>query len=310
MIEGISPPSDGNWHYEHITPDLLQAERVDRVIYSARTQYQSMVIQDTACFGRSLVLDDKTQSTELDEFVYHESLVQPPMLAHEAPKRVFVAGGGEGATIREVLAHESVERVVMADIDREVVEACRQYLPSFHRGAFDDPRLDLLHVDALAYLQDTAEPFDVAIIDVPDPLEGGPAYVLYTREFYELLRDRLGPGGIFVAQSGPTGPAFYEQCFSAVASTIGSVFDGVSAYEAFVPSFGSTWGFVVGSLGRDPASMEAPEVDQLLKERVSGPLRHYDGTAHEGMFALPKYLRKAMADETRVITKADPLFVT
>lgn len=310
MIEGISPPSDGNWHYEHITPDLLQAERVDRVVYSARTQFQSMVIQDTACFGRSLVLDDKTQSTELDEFVYHESLVQPAMLAHAAPKSVFVAGGGEGATIREVFAHDGVERVVMADIDREVVDACRKYLPGFHRGAFDDPRLELLHVDALAYLQDTSEPFDVAIIDVPDPLEGGPAHVLYTREFYELLRVRLGPGGLFVAQSGPTGPAFYEQCFSAVASTIGSVFDSVSAYEAFVPSFGSTWGFVVGSLGHNPAVMEAPEVDRLIAERISGPLRHYDGTTHEGMFALPKYLRKAMTDETRVITKANPLFVT
>ena len=310
MIEGISPPSDGSWHYEHITPDLLQAERVDRVVYSARTQYQSMVIQDTACFGRSLVLDDKTQSTELDEFVYHESLVQPVMLAHAAPKSVFVAGGGEGATIREVLAHDGVERVVMADIDREVVEACRKYLPSFHRGAFDDPRLELLHVDAFSYIQASRERFDVVVIDVPDPLEGGPAYMLYTREFYELLRDRLGPGGLFVAQSGPTGPAFYEQCFSAVASTIGSVFDRVSAYEAFVPSFGSTWGFTVGSLGRDPASMEAPEVDRLIDERITGQLRHYDGTTHEGMFALPKYLRKAMAAETRVITKANPLFVT
>ncbi len=309
MIEGISPPSNRDWHYEHITPDLLQAERVDRVIFSSRTPYQSMVIQDTACFGRSLVLDNKTQSTELDEFIYHESLVQPAMLAHSSPKNVFVAGGGEGATVREVLSHDSVERVVMADIDREVVEACRKYLPNFHRGAFDDPRLELLHVDALAYLQDTSESFDVAIIDVPDPLEGGPAYMLYTQEFYELLRVRLGPGAMSVVQSGPTGPAFYKQCFSAVASTIGSVFDGISAYEVFVPSFGSTWGFVVGSLGRDPATMEAPEIDMLIKERISGPLSHYDGTTHEGMFGLPKYLRKVMTAETRVITKANPLFV-
>ena len=296
MAERIKPPADGDWHYEYITPDLLQAERVHRVIYTGKTAFQSVTIQDTACFGRSLVLDDKTQSTELDEFVYHESLVQPCMIAHPGPRRVFVAGGGEGATIREVLAHRAVERVVMVDIDREVVELCRRYLPGFHRGSFDDPRLELHHRDALEYLETTTETFDVAIIDVPDPLEGGPAYLLYTREFYRLLKDRLEPQGVLVAQAGPTGPAFYEQCFSAVANTMGAVFPRVSAYEAFVPSFGSTWGFVLGSLGPEPAALSPEEVDGLIADRVTGELRHYDGVTHAGMFAIPKYLRRAMAD--------------
>jgi spermidine synthase len=309
MAGGIAPPSGGDWHYEYITPDLLQAELVDAVVYSGQTAYQSVTIQDTACFGRSLVLDDKTQSTELDEFVYHESLVQPCMIAHPDPRRVFVAGGGEGATIREVLAHRSVERVVMVDIDARVVELCREHLPGFHRGSFDDPRLELLHQDALQHLVDNSETFDLAIIDVPDPLEAGPAYLLYTQEFYRLLRDRLNPQGLLVAQSGPTGPAFYEQCFSAVANTIASIFPAVYAYETFVPSFGSTWGFVIGSLGPDPGSLSAADVDGLIAERVTEELRHYDGITHRGMFSLPKYLRTAMAEEHRIITKSDPLFV-
>ena len=308
MADSVKPPSGDDWHYEHITPDLLQAERVDRVVHEGRTAYQSVLIQDTAAFGRSLVLDNKTQSTEMDEFVYHEALVQPCMVAHPAPTKVFVAGGGEGATIREVLSHGSVSRVVMVDIDGEVVDLCRRHLGSFHRGAFDDPRLELRHVDALRYLEDTPERFDVAIIDVPDPLESGPAHHLYTREFYDLLKRRLKPDGVMVAQSGPTGPAFYEQCFSAVANTVREIFPAAYAYETFVPSFGSTWGFVIGSLGPDPA-ISAEEVDRRIAERVTQPLRHYDGITHRGMFSLPKYLREAMAREQRVITKAEPLFV-
>ncbi len=307
MVDGL--PGDG-WHYEHITPDLLQAERVERVVHSGRTPYQSVVIQDTACFGRSLVLDDKTQSTEADEFVYHESLVQPPMIAHPGPRRVFIAGGGEGATAREVLLHPSVERVVMADIDREVVDLCRQHLGAFHQGSFDDPRLDLHHRDAMAVLDESQGGFDVAVIDVPDPLEEGPAYLLFTTEFYEMARTRLAPGGLLVAQAGPTGPAFYEQCFSAVANTVDSAFPTMSAYEAFVPSFGATWGFVVGSMGSDPAALCPSEVDAKLGERGIGGLRHYDGETHAGMFSLPKYLRAAIKAERRIITRDDPLFVT
>ncbi|MCI0823092.1 MAG: fused MFS/spermidine synthase, partial [Chloroflexi bacterium] len=208
-------PPDGNWHYELITPDLLQAENIDRVLYEGQTAYQHVRIHDAACFGRTLVLDDKTQSTEVDEFVYHEALVQPCMIAHPGPRVVFVAGGGEGATIREVLRHRSVEKVVMVDIDREVVEVCKKYLPNHHQGSFDDPRLELIHDDALKYLEETPQRFDVAIIDVPDPLEAGPAYLLFTQEFYRLLQSRLTERGLMVAQSGPTGPAFTEQCFSA-----------------------------------------------------------------------------------------------
>jgi len=310
MAGGIAPPSEGQWHYEHITPDLLQAERVENVLFTGRTAYQSVTIQDTACFGRTLLLDDKTQSTEADEFVYHEALAQPSLISHAGPQDVFVAGGGEGATVREVLSHRSVKRAVMVDIDGEVVELCRRYLPNHHRGAFDDPRLELRHVDALEFLEDTPLRFDVAIIDVPDPLEDGPAYLLYTQEFYGLLKERLNPQGIMVAQAGPTGPAFYQQCFSAVANTIGLVFPSVFVYEAFVPSFGSTWGFVVGSLGPDPTALSVEEVDRRIAGRVSQELRHYDGITHQGMFSVPKYLRSAMANETRAITRAAPLFVT
>ena len=308
-MQSAGHPLPGHWNYEPITPDLVQAERIDKVLYEGKTAFQQVAINDGACFGRTLVLDGRTQSTELDEFVYHEALVHPAMLAHPDPRHVFIAGGGEGATAREALSHSSVSSVVMVDMDREVVSLCREHLPLHHKGAFEDPRLTLHYADAYAFLEATDAAYDVAIIDVPDPLEEGPAYLLYTQEFYRLLRDRLRPEGLMVAQAGPTGPAFYEQSFSAVAKTVGSVFDQVYVCEAFVPSFGATWGFVIGSLGPDTIALSRDAVDEGVFDRIGGDLRYYDGVTHQGMFSVPKYLRHALAKETRVITRANPLFV-
>lgn len=302
-------PPKGNWHYELITEGLMQLERIRDELFEGDSPYQHVLIHDAECFGRSLVLDDKTQSTELDEFVYHEALVQPAMIAHPNPRAVFIAGGGEGATAREALRHRSVERVVMVDLDELVVRMCKKYLPNHHQGAFDDPRITLLHQDALRYIETSGESFDIAIIDVPDPLEAGPAYLLFTQEFYRSMRSRLNPGGIMVAQSGPTGATFYEQCFSAVANTVGSVFPQAHLCEAFIPSFGTTWGFVMGTPDDTVLSLDAAEIDRRIAQRVAGELRSYDGIAHRGMFAVPKFLREAVAAETRVITRKEPLFV-
>ncbi len=305
----MNTPPKGNWHYELITDGLMQLERIREVLFEDDSPYQHVRIHDAECFGRSLVLDDKTQSTELDEFVYHEALAQPAMIAHPAPRSVFIAGGGEGATAREALRHNSVERVVMVDLDKLVVDMCKRYLPNHHQGAFEDPRLHLRHEDALRYIQTTDERFDIAIIDVPDPLEAGPAYMLFTQEFYRTMRARLNPGGIMVAQAGPTGATFYEQCFSAVANTVAAVFPSAHLHEAFIPSFGTTWGFVTGAPRGDALSVPADEIDRRIAERVAGELRSYDGIAHRGMFAVPKFLRQAVAAETRIITMREPLFV-
>lgn len=302
-------PPPGNWHYELITPDLYQAERIRQTYYSGRTPFQDVVVMEGAAFGRSLVLDGKTQSTEVDEFAYHEGLVHPSMITHDEPRSVFVAGGGEGATVREALKHSAVDRVVMVDIDRKVVELCKEHLPNHHMNSFDDPRVELIHDDCLSYLENNRERFDVFVIDVPDPLEAGPAYLLFTQEFYSLLKERMNPGGMMVAQSGPTGPSFYEQCFSAVANTVSSVFPVVALSETFVPSFGSTWGFVIGSLGPDPVSLTIREVDRRLSQRVKGDLRYFDGTTLKGMVSVPKYLRTSVAAEKRIITRDKPLFV-
>ncbi len=303
-------PSGKTWHIEAVTNELLMALALRGVLFEGDTPYQHVEVLDTVPFGRALVLDGRTQSTEADEWVYHEGLVQPVMIAHADPRRVFIAGGGEGATAREVLRHRSVTEVVMVDLDRQVVELCREHLPQHHRGAFDDPRLTLLHEDALAYLRNAAEPFDVMVIDVPDPLEGGPAYLLYTQEFYRLVRSRLRPGGLVVVQAGPAGPTNVTEVFTAIARTMGTTFDRTHASRVFVPSFATMWGFVAGGLEGSPdvTGSAAEEIDRRIAARLTSALAYYDGTAHRGLFALPKYVREALAAETRVITEADPLY--
>jgi spermidine synthase len=296
------------WFQEYLTPNLAQYVAVRERVFSGKTRFQEVEVLDTIDFGRCLILDGKTQSSEADEFVYHEALVHPAMVAHPNPESVFIAGGGEGATLREVLAHNSVKSAVMVDLDGEVVEICRRFLPNHHRGAFDDPRVQLHIADARKYLEDTEDTYDVIIVDLPDPQEAGPASFLYTQSFYSLLRRRLNPEGVVAVQS--------EQCmtgnlkaFTAISHTLGSVFPRVFPYHAMIPSFSLDWGFNVASLGPSPTGLAAQEVDRRLEERGCDSLWSYDGEAHLGMFMLLKNVRAALAEETRVITEDAPLVV-
>ena len=298
----------GKWLIETVYPDLAVMLRVQQVLFSGRTAYQHVEVLESDLYGRSLVLDGKTQSTERDEHIYHQSLVHPAMLFHPRPASVFVGGGGEGGTLREALTHKSVERVVMIDLDQQVVELCRQYLPQHHQGAFDDPRVQLLHQDARAFLAETDETFDVMLMDLVDPMEGGPAYLLYTREYYEIARARLNPGGILVTQSGPAGLLSHQECFTTINRTLSETFAHCVPCQVHVPAFQTLWGFNIASDSPLPG-LEAGEVDRLLAERVGGELSFYDGETHLGMFNLPKFLRAGIAEEIRVNLDESPVFM-
>ena len=300
--------SSTNWFQEYINPGLFQMSAIRNEVHSQTTRFQSVKVLDTIPYGRCLVLDGKTQSAEADEFIYHEALVQPAMVIHPNPVTVFIAGGGEGATLREALAHNTVKRVVMVDLDGEVVDICRRYLPNHHRGAFDDSRLELHHVDAREFLETHPDTYDVMLIDLPDPMEGGPAGLLYTQGFYGLLAQRLNPGGVVAVQSEPCMVNSME-AFTAIANTLRSVFPRVYPYHTTVPSFASDWGFNLASLGPDPLELAPEEIGRRLAARGCTSLRSYDGETHRGLFVLQRFVRKALAEETRVITDDSPLVV-
>ena len=300
-------PDKSKWLHDGISPDLVQLHSIKQVIYSGKTKFQSVDIVDTGSFGVCLVLDGKIQSSERDEFIYHDVLVHPAMLSHLRPETVFIAGGGEGSTLREVLAHNTVRRVVMVDIDKEVVDICRRFLSSFHQGSFDDPRVEIYFADARRYLQETNNRFDVAIIDLVEPLEAGPACLLYTQEFYQLVKERLNPGGIMSVQSGASGWTNLEN-FTAIINTLKSVFSIVRPYQVYVPSFVDLWGFATASQSLDPTELTPKEIDRRVSARLSKKPKSYDGISHQALFLLPKHLRHQLAITRRIITDRKPIF--
>jgi len=294
------------WFWDRVSKHLIQLHSIESVLYSGQTRFQKVEIIRSGSFGRLLVLDSKVQSSDADEFIYHEALVQPPMIAHRCPETVFIAGGGEGATLREVLSHKTVKRAVMVDIDEEVVDICKRLLPDYSRGAFDDPRVELYHTDARQFLAEGSDTFDIIIIDLPEPIEEGPAYLLYTQEFYRLVRDRLTGEGIISVQSGSASWTELTN-LSAVCSTLKSVFPDVCAYQVDIPSFGGPWGFCLAS-----ASLGSPspnEIDERILSRSLEHLRFYDGLSHQAMFSLPKHIRNELASPGRLITDDSPLYM-
>ncbi|MFQ6026405.1 MAG: polyamine aminopropyltransferase [Dehalococcoidia bacterium] len=298
----------GKWLLETVFPDLAVMLRVQQVHFSGSTQYQNVEVLESSVFGRSLVLDGKTQSTERDEHIYHESLVHPAMLAHPDPKSVFIGGGGEGGTLRETLSHKSVEQVVMLDLDQEVVDLCRRYLPQHHQGSFDDARVELLHQDARGYLQDCDQQFDVMVMDLVDPLEGGTAYLLYTEEYYRIAKARLREGGVLVTQSGPAGLLSHRECFTTILNTLSELFNYTQGYQVHVPAFQTLWGFSMASDSELPKLSDG-DVDRLVSERIGKELQFYDGESHLGMFNLPKFLRQGIQEETRINRDESPVFM-
>lgn len=301
------PIQDHQLLIESFSPHEGHVHGVTGVIATSRSPYQAIEIVELGSYGKALILDGKVQSTTADEFIYHESIIHPAMLCHPHPRRVFVVGGGEGAPVREILKHPSVESVLMVDIDSEVVEFCRRYLPEMSAGALEDSRVRVEFMDARAFLESSDQTFDILIIDISEPIEEGPAYLLFTQEFYKIVFDRLTEHGALAVQAGTISLTGLD-CFATVHATLRSVFPVVAPYFADIPSFGRPWGFLFAGKGEHPAAVSRDEIDRRIRDRVRGTLRYYDGETHAMSFCLPKHVRERLAAETRIIEDNHPLF--
>jgi len=273
--------SDYRWIYH----------RVKKHVVSTKTKFQKVEIIDTHKLGRIVTLDNKIQSAEIDEFIYHEALVHPAMITHPNPETVLILGGGEGATLREVLKHPSVKKVVMIDIDEEFVHLCTRYLKQWHMGSFDDTRVELIFSDAKEYIKKTTYLFDIIIADISDPVEEGPAQMLYTKKFYSPVKKALMPNGIFVTHATEVYYVSDKNIFSRIFRTLSDIFPIADFYCEYIPSFSSLWGFVICSPTYSPFEMSSSQISERLKERGLGELSYYDLETHERLLRLPKCLR-------------------
>jgi spermidine synthase len=295
---------NSKWFLEQTTDDEGSFHSLKEIIFAGRSEYQRIEIISTGSYGKCLVLDGKIQSSEIDEYIYHEALVHPALILSASPERILIAGGGEGATARESLSHPSISEIAVVDLDKYVVEACKKYLPEWHMGAFNDKRVKVFFEDARRFIE-KSENFDVIIIDLPEPSEGGPAYMLYTKEFYENVHNCLKEDGIVVTQAASTSINNLK-AFTAITNTIKQVFSVVRPYMVSIPSFFVPWGFVLASKKYDPLKL-SPEYIQERLEGLKGDTRFYDYETHVRIFSLPKYLRDSIANEKLVITDSSPI---
>jgi spermidine synthase len=283
---------------------------ISRVIYEARTPYQFIQVVGSPLFGRMLIIDGDVQSSTFDEYIYHEALVHPAMLSSRNPKVVVVLGGGEGATLREVLKYKDISKAIMVDIDKEGTEIAKEYMKEWHKGSFFDPRTTLINTDARQFVEANLSnnSVDVIISDLTEPYKEGTSYKLYTIEFFKTIFDKLKEDGVFAVQGSILRVTNY-QMHATIRNTLKQVFPVVRSYFTYVPSFDTTWGFIVASKKIDPKNFTKEEVDTMLSERLSSPLRFYDGETHISLFNLPKDIRKIIEEETEIISDNHYIFL-
>jgi len=269
------------WFQEKLYDHYAQTLSIEKVLYHWRTEFQDVLIFENAIFGKVLALDGVVQLTERDNHIYHEMIAHVPLMAHGSARNVLIIGGGDGGTLKEVLKHP-VERATLVELDGEVIDLSRRYLPEVSGGAFDDPRATVLVMDGTRYIAETREKFDVILIDSTDPI--GPGEALFTAAFYRACRTRLRPGGMIAVQSGA--PFFQPQELETVCGRLAGSFAGVRPYLAPVPTYaGGMLALVAAGESRD--ALRPP--CKVLRERfgpLQGRTRYYTPEVHRAAFTL------------------------
>ena len=262
-----------------------------RRLQTIESPYQRVEVYDTPQFGKLFRLDGRLMTSEKEEFFYHECMTHPALLAHPNPQSVLVVGGGDGGSSEEIFKHPSVRRVVMAELDAAVIEVAREHLGQVHRGALDDPRLEIRIGDGFEYVKHAAEKFDLIVLDLTDP--DTPACHLYSEEFFRLCRERLNPGGMMTLHLGT--PVYAPETVRRNAASLRKVFKQVHPLALFIPLYGSLWCLGIASDSANPRLMTTEAIGARLRERRIGGLKYYNAELHGGLFALPTFV-KALTD--------------
>ncbi len=266
---------------------FAHAYRIDEVLFDGYSRYQHVQVIRNPFFGRMLILDEAVQTTEADEFIYHEMLAHLPLVTHPAPTSLLIIGGGDGGLLEEALKHP-LKRVVMVEIDELVIEVTRRFLPEIPKGAFEDPRLELRIEDGFAYVRSTESRFDVALVDSTDPQ--GPSVPLFSAEFYADLHRLLTDEGVLAVQSGS--PLYQRDLIMQVRQNLKRYFPVVRTYLVSIPTYpGAFWSFTLGSKGPDPLAV-SPGV---IEDRITGmDLRYYTPARHHESLIPPPFLREVL----------------
>ncbi len=275
-----------DWLNETLYKGYHQGFEIREVLFENKTEHQHLVIFESTSFGRVMALDGIIQTTERDEFIYHEMLAHVPLFAHGKAKDVLIIGGGDGGLLREVLKHNNVERAVQVEIDQAVIDMCVKYLPNHSAGAYENPRAEIVIGDGIDYVRNTDRQFDVILSDSTDPI--GPGEVLFTSPFYEGIQRCLKPGGVFAAQNGV---AFMQpEEVSTTHKRLSPLFEDTAFFTAAVPTYiGGIMTFAWASENNNARLADLQTLQQRFKNSAI-KTRYYNPLLHMGCFALPQYL--------------------
>lgn len=271
------------WFTEKQTPELAISCSVKSTVFREKTKYQDLAVFDTYQYGRLLALDGVIMTTEADEFFYHEMITHVAMNTHPRPEQVLVIGGGDGGSVREVLKHPTVKRVVLAEIDEGVINASRQYLPTISAG-LSDPRVRIEITDGIVYVREHPNEFDVIIVDSTDPV--GPAVGLFAHEFYQGVSRALRTDGIMVAQT--ESPVVNKEMIKKIWGNLKGVFPVTRMYLGIVPTYPTgLWSYTLGSKGPDPLAVQAEKFVPLETQ-------YYTPDLHRSAFILPPFVQELL----------------
>lgn len=282
------------WFEETLYPDYGQRFLISRTLFRQKTEFQELAIHETPAFGRILTLDGVCQTTEKDEFFYHEMMTHPPILAHGQVRKVLIIGGGDGGILRETLKHKSIEKATLVEIDPAVIELTKTYIPTIPGQAFEDPRTDLVIGDGVKFVAETDEKYDLVMVDSTDPI--GPAEVLFQTDFYAQCKRCLTERGIMVTQNGV--PFLQPDEFTTTYKRLWTLFPDVGFYFVPVPTYiGSQMSLSWASL--DPANRNQSR--ETIAQRFAAAridTKYYTPDIHFAAFAMPAYLQKLIDQAT------------
>ncbi|MCF8010418.1 MAG: polyamine aminopropyltransferase [Clostridiales bacterium] len=268
------------WFTEDQTSNLKISCKVKEVLYHRISDFQKVVVIDTVEFGRMLTLDDVIQTTEKEEFVYHELITHVGLVTHPEPCRVLVIGGGDGGSIREVIKHDKVQEVVHVEIDDKVMEAAKMFLPTLSSG-FNSPKVEIRVEDGIKHVKEHKNTYDMIIIDSSDPV--GPAKGLFSKEFYQTVFEALKEDGLFVAQT--ESPFFNQDLIKNVHDSVGNIFPINHLFCGVIPTYpGGYWSFTMGSKIYDPLNVDNKNISELNT-------RWYSPDIHKAAFILPPFVK-------------------
>ena len=288
---------------ERLTADFGFYLREARLLAQQQSPYQHIEVFDNALFGRVMRIDGCFMTSERDEFFYHEPMIHLPAIAHTGPRSALVVGGGDGGAAEELLKHPTMARVVLAELDFDVVQLARDWLGNIHKGALDDPRLELRIGDARTLIESCTERFDQIVLDLTDPF--GPALDLYTVEFYQACRRALNPGGVLSLHLGS--PIHVPQTMARIAASLRAAFPIVHPYLQYVPLYGTLWCMAMASCSTDPTLLSTAEVDARIAERGLQDLQLYNGATHHALLAQPNFVRELLASPAQPIYRGGTL---